>query len=481
MSVKNVEKENGSATLILEVEKERFDAATDQAYRQNRKNILVPGFRKGKAPRKVIEGMYGASVFYDDAINILFPEVYDQAIKEAELKVVGMPSVTDMDLRDGVLTLTVKTDLYPEVTLGEYKDLEAPKTEPKVTAAEVDEDLKAMAERNARIQTVDRPAQNGDTVVLDYEGFDNGVAFEGGKAEGYSLKLGSGTFIPGFEDALVGVKAGEDKDINVTFPEEYGAKELAGKPVVFKCKVHEVKETILPELDDEFAKDVSEFDTLKALKDDLKAKKLEAKKQDADTEFRNAVLDLAVANMECQVPDSMVDEQTDKTMQQYEYQMQMNGMKLADYAKMLGTNLDALRASLRPDAEAQIRMRLMLEKVAEVENIEVSDADLDKEFEDMSKQYNLELEQLKKMVSADDIRADLKLVRAGDLIVANAKAAKKTTKKAAEAEGEEKPAAKKSTAKKSTKKAEEAEGEEKPAKKPAAKKTAKTKEEAKEE
>ena len=187
MSVKNVEKENGSATLILEVEKERFDAATDQAYRQNRKNILVPGFRKGKAPRKVIEGMYGASVFYDDAINILFPEAYDAAIKEADLKVVGMPSVTDMDLKDGVLTLTVKTDLYPDVTLGEYKGLEAPKTEAKVTAAEVEEDLKAMAERNARIQTVDRPAQNGDTVVLDYEGFESGVAFDGGKAEGYSL------------------------------------------------------------------------------------------------------------------------------------------------------------------------------------------------------------------------------------------------------------------------------------------------------
>ena len=479
MSVKNVEKENGSATLILEVEKERFDAATDQAYRQNRKNILVPGFRKGKAPRKVIEGMYGASVFYDDAINILFPEAYDAAIKEADLKVVGMPSVTDMDLKDGVLTLTVKTDLYPEVTLGEYKGLEAPKTEAKVTAAEVEEDLKAMAERNARIQTVDRPAQNGDTVVLDYEGFESGVPFDGGKAEGYSLKLGSGTFIPGFEEALVGVKAGEEKDIDVTFPEEYGAKELAGKPVVFKCKIHEVKETILPELDDEFAKDVSEFDTLKALKDDMKAKKLEAKKKDSDAEFRNALLEMAAANMTCQIPDSMIDEQVDKTLQQYEYQMQMNGMKLADYAKMMGTTMESMRASLRPDAEAQIRMRLLLEKIAETEGVEVSDEDLEKEYEEMAKQYSLELEQLKKMVSADDIRADLKLVRAGDVIVENAKVAKKSAKKAADAEGEEKPAAKKPAAKKSAKKADEAEGAEKPAKKTAAKKA--DQEEAKEE
>ncbi len=439
MNLKNVEKENGSATLVVEVEKEKFEAAIHQAYLKNRKNILVPGFRKGKAPRKVIEGMYGASVFYDDAINLVFPEVFQDAVKEADLKVVGMPSVTDMDVQEGVLTMTVKTDLYPEITLGEYKGLEVVKNEAKVTAAEVNADLKAMAERNARIQTVDRAAKNGDTVVLDYEGFKDGVAFEGGKGEAYSLKLGSGTFIPGFEDALVGVKAGEEKDIDLTFPENYGAADLAGKAVVFKCKVHEVKETLLPELDDEFAKDVSEFDTLKELKDDLKAKKLETKKKDVETEFRNAVLEQAVANMTVTVPASMINEQVDKNMQQFEYQMQMNGLRLEDYAKMLGTNVETLRNTMRPEAEEQVKMRLLLEKVAETENVEVADEDVDREYDRMVEEYGMELEQIKKFVAADDIRADLKLVRAGDLIVADAKAlkpekpAKKTTKKAEDA------------------------------------------------
>lgn len=439
MNLKNVEKENGSATLVVEVEKEKFEAAIHQAYLKNRKSILVPGFRKGKAPRKVIEGMYGASVFYDDAINLVFPEVFQDAVKEADLKVVGMPSVTDMDVQEGVLTMTVKTDLYPEITLGEYKGLEVVKNEAKVTAAEVNADLKAMAERNARIQTVDRAAKNGDTVVLDYEGFKDGVAFEGGKGEAYSLKLGSGTFIPGFEDALVGVKAGEEKDIDLTFPENYGAADLAGKSVVFKCKVHEVKETLLPELDDEFAKDVSEFDTLKELKDDLKAKKLETKKKDVETEFRNAVLEQAVANMTVTVPASMINEQVDKNMQQFEYQMQMNGLRLEDYAKMLGTNVETLRNTMRPEAEEQVKMRLLLEKVAETENVEVADEDVDREYDRMVEEYGMELEQIKKFVAADDIRADLKLVRAGDLIVAAAKAlkpekpAKKTTKKAEDA------------------------------------------------
>ena len=253
MNVKSVEKEKGSAKVVVEIEKAEFENALNKAYAKCKKDIMIPGFRKGKAPRKVVESMYGAKVFYEDAVNEIFPEIYEQAIVGQQLKAVGQPSVADMDTdENGNVVLTISTELYPEVTLGDYKGIEVPKTAVSVAKSEVDAEVGRMAERSARIETVERPAQKDDTVVLDFEGFVDGKPFEGGKAENYSLKLGSGSFIPGFEDQLIGVSAGEEKDVNVTFPQEY-TPELAGKEAVFKCKIHEVKQTILPELDDEFA------------------------------------------------------------------------------------------------------------------------------------------------------------------------------------------------------------------------------------
>ena len=274
MNVKSVEKENGKAKILVEIDKEQFEAALNKAYAKNKKDIFVPGFRKGKAPRKVIEGMYGAGVFHEEAINLLFPDVYDAAVVKQELKAVGAPSVTDMEVGENGVLLTVETELYPEVTLGAYKGLEVPKAEAAVTDEEVAAELDRKAQESARILTVERAAKLGDTTVIDFEGFENGVPFEGGKGEDYSLVLGSGSFVPGFEDQVVGMSAGETKDIALVFPENY-TPELAGKPVTFKVTVKEVKETIKPVMDDEFAKDVSEFDTLEELKADLRAKLLQ--------------------------------------------------------------------------------------------------------------------------------------------------------------------------------------------------------------
>ena len=280
MNVKNVEKENGAAKVTIEIARDEFQTALDKAYAKIRKDIMIPGFRKGKAPRKFVERMYGSQVFYEDAVNEIFPEIYEAAIVKQELKAVGQPSVTDMQTpEDGSVVLTVSTELYPEVTLGEYKGIEVPKETVSISKAEVDAELGRMQDRNARIETVDREAKTGDTVILDFEGFVDGKPFDGGKAEGYTLTLGSGAFIPGFEDQLVGLKAGEEKAVEVTFPESY-TKELAGKAATFQCKIHEVKETIKPELDDEFAKDVSEYDTLAALKKSIKAD-LAKKRQEA--------------------------------------------------------------------------------------------------------------------------------------------------------------------------------------------------------
>ena len=416
MNVKNTEKAAGKATIVIEVEKAEFDAALTKAYNKARKDIYVPGFRKGKAPRKVVEGMYGAKVFYEDAVNEIFPEIYEQAISAQALKVVGMPSVTKLDDgEDGGVVLTVETDLYPEVTLGDYKGLEVPKAEVNVTDDEVEAELNRMAERNSRIETVDRPAQEGDTVILDFEGFDNGVAFEGGKAEGYSLKLGSHSFVPGFEEALVGLSAGDEKDVDVTFPENY-TPELAGKPVVFKCKIHEVKETILPEKDDEFAKDVSEFDTLDALRADIRTKRENERREAVERAFESAAVEKAAANMTCEIPASMVEEQVDKNLEQFAYQLQMNGMKLEDYAKMMGGDMNALRSSMRPMAETTVRNNVLLSAVVEAENITVSDEEVEAEIQKLAEQYSMEADKVRAAVGVESLKADLATRKAVALI-----------------------------------------------------------------
>ena len=416
MNVKNTEKAAGKATIVIEVEKAEFDAALTKAYNKARKDIYVPGFRKGKAPRKVVEGMYGAKVFYEDAVNEIFPEIYEQAISAQALKVVGMPSVTKLDDgEDGGVVLTVETDLYPEVTLGDYKGLEVPKAEVNVTDDEVEAELDRMAERNSRIETVDRPAQEGDTVILDFEGFDNGVAFEGGKAEGYSLKLGSHSFVPGFEEALVGLSAGDEKDVDVTFPENY-TPELAGKPVVFKCKIHEVKETQTPEMDDEFAKDVSEFDTLDALRADIRAKRENERREAVERAFESAAVEKAAANMTCEIPASMVEEQVDKNLEQFAYQLQMNGMKLEDYAKMMGGDMNALRSSMRPMAETTVRNNVLLSAVVEAENLTVSDEEVEAEIQKLAEQYSMEADKVRAAVGVESLKADLATRKAVALI-----------------------------------------------------------------
>ncbi len=393
--------------LVMEVEKATFDAAVETAYRKNRKDIYVPGFRKGKAPRKIIEGMYGATVFYEDAINELFPEAYSEALKAENLKVVGNPGIENVTFAEnGDLELTVAQDLYPEVELGQYKGLEVPKAEVTVTEAEIDEEIDRMVQRNARVSTVERPVQDGDTAVIDFEGFVDGVAFEGGKGESYSLKIGSGSFIPGFEEQLIGVSAGEDKDVVVTFPEDYQAAELAGKEATFKCKVHEVKETTLPELDDEFAKDVSEYDTIPELRESIRKSTLERKQKDVDAAFETACVEMAAANMKADIPESMYDEMAERLVEQYGYQLQMSGMTLEDYAKMFGTDVAGMTKMMRPNAESRVKNDLCLAKIIEVEGIDIPAEEIEAEYKTLSENYSMEIEKVKTIVSEDDIKVD---------------------------------------------------------------------------
>ena len=430
MNVKSVEKENGKAKVVVEIDKAEFEQALNKAYAKCRKDIMLPGFRKGKAPRKMVESMYGATVFYEDAVNEIFPDIYTKAIVEQELKAVGSPSVSNMDTPDeGGVALTIETELYPEVTLGQYKGLEVPKHEVKVEESEVDAEVGRMAERNARIETVDRAAANGDTVVIDFEGFVDDQPFQGGKAEDYSLTLGSGSFIPGFEDALVGAVAGEERDVNVTFPEDYSAKELAGKPAVFKCKVHEVKESIKPELDDEFAKDVSEFDTLDALKDDIRTRFTKSRTEQNERAFESAAVQMAAANMTCNIPACMIDEQVDHQIEQFAYQLQSQGMKMEDYVKMVGGDLSSLRASMRPMAEQTVRSDILLSEIAHAENLEVTDEEVEEELKKLAEQYQMELDKVKAAVDTAAVKSDLMGRKAAKLITDSAVAVAPTEEK----------------------------------------------------
>lgn len=438
MNVKSVEKENGKAKIVVEIDKPEFEQALNKAYAKCRKDIMLPGFRKGKAPRKMVESMYGATVFYEDAVNEIFPEIYTTAIVDQQLKAVGSPSVSNMDTPDeGGVVLTIETELYPEVTLGQYKGIEVPKREVKVEESEVDAELSRMAERNARIETVDRAAQMGDTVVIDFEGFEGGKPFQGGKAEDYSLTLGSGSFIPGFEEALVGAVAGEERDVNVTFPENY-AKELAGKPAVFKCKVHEVKESIKPELDDEFAKDVSEFDTLDALKNDIRERFTKSREEQNERAFESSAVQLAAANMTCNVPACMIDEQVDHQIEQFAHQLQSQGMKMEDYTKMIGGDLSSLRQSMRPMAEQTVRSDILLSEIARAENLEVTDEEVEEELKKLAEQYQMELDKVKAAVDTAAVKSDLMGKKAAKIITDNAVAVAPTEEKKDDAETSEK-------------------------------------------
>ena len=420
MNVKSIERNGNQATITVEIDKELMESGVQKAYLKARKNIMIPGFRKGKAPRKMIEAMYGAHVFFEDGLEEIFPEVYDAAVTKQDVKAVGRPSLTDMQISDdNVVTIVLTTDVYPEVTLGAYKGIEVEKAEATVSEEQIAAELNRMAENVASTETVERAAEMGDTANIDFEGFDNGVPFNGGKGENHDLKLGSNSFVPGFEEQIVGMVAGEEKDIDITFPEDYHA-DLAGKAVVFHVKLNKVTVTNVPALDDEFAKDVSEFETLEELKADLKVKALENAQKQIDAAFEQACVDKVAELATVDMPAALVEAELDNQMERFAYQLQMSGYSMEAYAKMMGGDMSTMRNAFRPAAEKQAKANVTLAKIVEVEGITVSDEDVEAEYEAMAKQYELEIEKIKGMVPAEEIKANLETRKAVKVIVENA-------------------------------------------------------------
>ena len=477
MTVKNVEKlEKSRVAVTVEVGAEEFEAAVAKAYAKARGKLSIPGFRPGKAPRKMIEKLYGAGVFYSDAVDIALPEAYTQAIGQSGLDVVGYPEIEIVDdkIDENGFTFKATVAVYPEVKLGEYKGLTAEKEEIKVSADDVKERLNEMAERNARLVSVDRKAKKGDIAVIDFEGFKDGVPFEGGKGENFSLELGSGSFVPGFEEQVIGMKAGEEKDLDITFPENYH-EDLAGKAVVFKVKVHEVKEKEVPAMDDEFAKDVSEFDTLKDLKADLKKKITEERQKDADRVFEENLMNQVAENITADIPDVMVENQAHQYLDNFKAQISRQ-FPYEEYKKMTGMDDAKLLEEAKEPALRQVKMDLATAAIIKAENIEASDEDVEAEFAKMAEQFGMDVEMVKKYLSKEQVHDQILTQKAVAVVVDSAtaeKPAKKTAKKAETAEGEEK-----KPAKKTTKKAETAESEEKPKKAPAKKAAKKEEKEA---
>ena len=379
MKAELVKKEGNKVTLKITVDNNKFEEAVNKAYNKTKGKYNIPGFRKGKAPKVVIETQYGKGVFYNDAIDMLFPEVYPEAIKELNIDPIDRPDLDIEEIsKDNGLVMVVNVEVKPEFELGTYKGIEISKVDNTVSEEDVEARLNEMVNRNARLTSVeDKALENGDTAVIDFEGFENGVAFEGGKGENYNLVIGSNTFIPGFEDQLVGKKAGEEVEVNVTFPETYHAENLAGKPVVFNVKVNDVKVKEVPALDDEFAKDTTEFETLAELRADVKAKLEEQAKNAADAEMRNALVEKVSANTEVEVPEAMVQHQIDNMLMELNYQLQYQGLNLEQLLQMTGRGLDELREERRADAERLVKSSLVLEAIAEKENVEANDADVD--------------------------------------------------------------------------------------------------------
>lgn len=444
--------------LTISISAEELADGVKKAYESRKGDISIPGFRKGKAPYAMVVKMYGEEAFYEDALNILYPDALDAAIAESGLKVINDKMDTEIESiskEDGVV-LRVALTTYPEIEIGTYKGLKAEKVIAKVEDSEVDAQVNALAQRNARMVSVeDRAAQMGDTAVIDYEGFKDGVAFEGGKGEGYSLELGSGSFIPGFEEQIVGKNIGDEFDIQVTFPEEYGAEELAGQETTFKIKLHEIKFRELPEIDDEFAKDVSEFDTLDELKADIKEKALAQKVKIAEEEAENDLVKQIVDSIKGEIPEAMFENRLQQSVEEFGYRLQAQGLDLETYLKYSGTSMDDFKATFRPQAEAQVKFRLALEKIVELENIVADDEAIEAEFKKMAEAYNMEVEAVKNAVPASELAKDVAVQKAIDFIKENAVITEVETKT------EKKPAAKKSTAKKTatakktTKKADE--------------------------
>ena len=419
-SAKSVEKNVYEITVSATAE--QFDAACQKAYNKSKKGITVPGFRKGKATRKMVEKVYGESVFYEDALDIIYPEIVGEAIDSLERKAVAAPY--DLDVKkigkDG-LELVMKVVVEPEVELGEYKGIKAKKKAVRVSEKEVNEALAKVQERGARIEAVEKAAEKDDICDIAFEGFVDGEAFEGGQADNFDLTLGSGQFIPGFEDQVIGHKAGEEFDVNVKFPEEYGAENLAGKDATFKVVLHEVKHKVLPEIDDDLAQD-NGFDTLDELKADEKDKIKENKKREAENDFENAVIDALIDGMKAKIPEQMIDARVDENVRQFEQNLQMQGLNLQTYLQYSGSDMSKLRESLRPQSERQVKIRLCLDKIVEVENIEVSEEEIEAEMQKYADMYKLELDVIKNAIPADEVKGDLAAEKAMQLVKDNCKA-----------------------------------------------------------
>lgn len=409
--------EKSMVELQFSIDAETFKAAVNNAFKREGKKYAIPGFRKGKAPRHMIEKMYGSDIFHYDAVNDLFPEAYEAAMKEAKIDVVGRPDpeVVSMSEADGVV-LKVKVAVKPEVELGEYAGLTVTKEAKNVNEADVDAEVKRMQDRNGRLLTREGAAENGDTVDIDFEGFVDGKAFEGGKAVHYSLVLGSGSFIPGFEDQVVGHSAGEEFDVNVKFPEEYGAAELAGKDATFKIKLHEVKYKELPALDDDFAKDVSEYDTLDELKDSIRNNIKTNLDKQAEQKVENDLMDQVITNMKADIPDAMVDSRIDELVQDFEYRISQQGLKLADYLKYMGMNIEQFRAQFKEQADKQVKMRLAMEAIVAKEGITASDEEFEEEVKRIADAYKMEADKVKSIVDAAAVKADLAINKAIDFV-----------------------------------------------------------------
>lgn len=455
MSLKSCEKiETNVYAVELSLEGDAFKSAVSKAYAKTRGKYNVPGFRKGKAPKHIIETYYGKETFWYDAIDAEYGALYEAAIKEAGIEPVAAPYDDEIvDISENGFTIKLKVTVKPEVELKAYKGIKAEKEKVTVKKAEIKEEVEKALEKDAKLVAVEgKAAKKGDIATIDFEGFLDGVAFDGGKGEGYDLELGSGSFIPGFEEQVIGHKVDEEFDIDVTFPEDYGSEELAGKAVVFKIKLHKIMKKELPKYDDEFVKDVSEFDTVadyeKHLEEEIKARKEAA----ADRAFENAVMDTLVDNVVAEIPAVMIEKEIDNQINEFEYRLRSQGLQLDMYLQYLGMDVAALRDSYKDGAEKQVKLRLALEKVAALENIEISDEDVDTELKTYADAYGMPIEKIKTLISSDDVKADLACRKAMDIVkdTAVAGAKKKAAPKADDAAAEEKPAAKKAPAKKTT-------------------------------
>lgn len=422
MELKNVEKlEHSQVKLTISISAEELDKGKETAYKKNRSKLQVPGFRKGKAPRKMIEKLYGDTFFLEEALNIVYPDAYDKAVEEAKLEVVGRAEVVSADPEeDGSFTIGIEVPVEPEITIGTYKGIEVEKADDTVTEEDIKKELDRLAQRAASTETVERASELGDTVTIDFEGFVDGEAFEGGKGEDYELKLGSNTFIPGFEDQLVGKTAGEDVTVNVTFPENYPADNLKGQAAEFKCTIKSVAATILPEMDDELAKDISEFETLDELKADIEKNIAESKKNAADRDLETKLLDKILETLEGEIPEAMYDSQVNNLMQDFAYRLQSQNMTLDDYIKSMGMDNEIFRGMFREQAVRQVKVRLALKKIAAEESLEPTAEEIEAEYNRLSESYGVKAEEAHQFIPEENIKADLVVNKALDLIKSNA-------------------------------------------------------------